>query len=195
LTGTDAGILDAAFQWTSALFTAGFHTAALEGWSATAMLLLSLAMVCGAAAGATTGGLKMGRVLLLVQATSARIRGLALHPWRLMEHKPIADSNDHAVRTLEAAAVMLVLWLIAIFLGTVVLSHAVGPSVGLDRVVLEASSALGSVGLTAGITGPDLSWSGKPALIVMMWAGRLEIVPILVLAAALIVAPRHRRNH
>ena len=54
------------------------------------------------------------------------------------------------------------------------------------------NSALGNVGLTTGITDPGLHWSGKLGLIVIMWMGRLEIVPILVLVAALVMAYRHR---
>jgi trk system potassium uptake protein TrkH len=64
--------------------------------------------------------------------------------------------------------------------------------VPLNHVLVEVSSATGNVGLTSGITGPDLHWSGKISLIVLMWAGRLEIIPILVCVAALLVGIRHR---
>lgn len=193
--GVDVDSLDGLFQWTSALATAGFQTVSLEAWSPTALLLLSIAMTCGGAAGATTGGLKLQRVLLLVEGAYARIRGVALHPWRLMEHKPIADADmDHAVRRLEAATIMLALWLALILAGTLLLVHAVGTGVALERVVLEVASALGNVGLSAGITGPDLHWTGKLGLTVIMWMGRLEIIPVLVLLAALFVGFRHRRG-
>ena len=56
------------------------------------------------------------------------------------------------------------------------------------------TSALGNVGLSSGITSPELHWSGKLGLIVLMWAGRLEIVPVLVLFAALIVRPGGNRR-
>ena len=42
------------------------------------------------------------------------------------------------------------------------------------------------------IAGPGQHWSGKLGLIVVMWMGRREIVPILVLLAALIMASHHR---
>jgi trk system potassium uptake protein TrkH len=111
-----------------------------------------------------------------------------------MEHKPMADSaaEHHAVRMLEAAAIMAVLWLMTIFAGTLLLLHAAGPEVALDHVVLEATSALSNVGLTTGITGPELHWTGKLGLIVMMWMGRLEIVPVLVLLTALMMTLRQR---
>ncbi len=85
---------------------------------------------------------------------------------------------------------MAVLWLAVIFAGTMLLLHAVEPDIGLHRVILEVSSALGNVGLTSGIATPGLHWSGKFALVVLMWAERLEIVPLLVIVAALIVRLR-----
>jgi len=192
--GVDAGLLDDWFQWTSALTTAGFQTVALDAWSPTALLILCFAMICGGAVGSTTGGLKLRRILLLAQGTYARVLGIAVHPWRLMAHKPIVEADkDPAVRLLEAAAIMLALWLAVILAGTVLLLHAAGGDFALQRVIFEAVSALGNVGLSAGVTSPDLHWAGKFGLIVIMWMGRLEIIPVLVLIAALIMSMRQRR--
>lgn len=186
--------MDSGFQWTAALATAGFSTVSLEGWTPAAHLLLSLAMVCGGVAGATTGGLKLNRVLLLTKGIYARVRGIAFHPWRLISHKPMADPEDQdGKRILEAAAVMAVLWVVSILAGTFVLLHAVGSEAALHQVLFEVASALGNVGLSAGISAPDLSWSGKLTLMLLMWLGRLEIVPVLVLIAAAAMGTRHAR--
>ena len=190
----DVGIVDNWFQWTSALTTAGFQTVAVDHWSPTALLILCFAMICGGAVGSTTGGLKLRRIILLAQGTYARVLGIALHPWRLMARKPIVDADRNpAVRLLEAAAIMLALWLAAILAGSVLLLHAAGADFELQQVIFEAVSALGNVGLTAGVANVDLYWAGKLGLIVIMWMGRLEIIPVLVLIAALIMAVRHRR--
>jgi len=113
-----------------------------------------------------------------------------------MEHKPIVSAEDevHAVRTLEAAMVMLALWMASLFLGSLLLLHSVPPVVPLEHVIFEVASALGNVGLSTGIAGPELHWSGKLYLIVAMWVGRLEIVPVLVLIAALIAQRRAARS-
>jgi trk system potassium uptake protein TrkH len=47
--------------------------------------------------------------------------------------------------------------------------------------LFEAASALGTVGLSAGITSADMPVWAKLVLIIDMWAGRLEILPLLVL--------------
>jgi trk system potassium uptake protein TrkH len=195
--GVDGSWLDALFQFTSALTTSGFATTDISAWSPGSLLLLSLAMWCGGDAGATTGGLKVKRVITVVKGAAARIRGVALHPWRLMERKAMAgeaDANQGHARTLEAAAVMVVLWALAVLGGTVLLLHASGPGSRLDHVLLEASSALGNVGLSSGVTSPELAWHGKLALVLLMWLGRLEIIPVLVLVAALFVGRGHQPN-
>jgi trk system potassium uptake protein TrkH len=56
----------------------------------------------------------------------------------------------------------------------------------LNDVIFEAASALGSVGLSTGISEPDLHWVGKLILILFMWMGRLEIIPVLVLFSSLV---------
>jgi trk system potassium uptake protein TrkH len=194
--GNTADWLDDLFQWTSALATAGLGTVPLQDWSPTALLLISLAMVCGGAAGSTTGGLKIDRVVLLAQGAYARIRGIALHPWRLMEHRAMAEAAaDHqASRRLEAAAIMATLWAVTLLAGTILLLHATGGRFTLSLVMTEVASALGNVGLTTGVTDPALPWFGKLGLILVMWLGRLEIVPVLVVIAALMVrVPRRGR--
>lgn len=181
-------VIDSLFQWTSALTTTGFQTTDISRWSPTALLLLSLAMVIGGMAGATTGGLKLKRVVLLVDAALARIHGVAQHPWRLMDHRPItgADEDVHATRALEAAMIMTMLWLALLLLAVLVMLHTAGPDTPLDHVLLEVASALGNVGLSAGVTSPDMNWFGKLTLMSVMWLGRLEIVPVLVFASVVL---------
>ena len=57
--------LDTLFQWVSALGTCGFNTVKIQNWSPSAKLLLSVAMIFGAASGSTVGGLKLNRVVAL----------------------------------------------------------------------------------------------------------------------------------
>ena len=177
--------LDSLFQWTSALATAGFSTVRIEDWSITAQLLLAAGMVFGGAAGATTGGLKLRRIVWLARAALLRIERVSLHPWILMEHKPIAESDEREIvgPHIEAAAIIASLWGMTIALATLLLLHFSGDRTSLNAVFFEVASALGNVGLSAGITHPELAWPGKLILILLMWMGRLEILPVLVLAS------------
>ena len=178
--------IDSIFQWASALCTAGFQTVDLRSWSPTALLLLTVGMIVGGAAGATTGGLKLHRVLVLAGSTLHRIRRVSIQPWRLMEHKSITPEQDtHGVGpNVEAAALIGGLWLACIAAGSIALLH-VG-DFSLNQAIFEAASAIGNVGLSAGIAGADLGWFGKLTLMLLMWIGRLEIVPVLVLASSVV---------
>ena len=51
------------------------------------------------------------------------------------------------------------------------------------NVLFEAASAQGNVGLSTGLTAPALGGGAKAVLMGLMWAGRLEIFPVLLLAA------------
>ncbi len=178
--------IDSLFQVASGLATAGFQTVDLGAWSPGAHLLLAFAMFVGGAAGSTVGGLKLRRMNLLLSASLYRIGRVALQPWRLMTDKPIGESKAErrARRSMEAAMVLGALWVAGIVTGTFALLHVAGPEYGLSEVLLEVTSALGNVGLSAGITGPGLHWSGKLILMVIMWMGRLEIIPVLVFFAS-----------
>jgi len=58
------------------------------------------------------------------------------------------------------------------------LALAAGGHAAIDAL-FESASALGTVGLSTGITSPDLAPWAKLVLAFEMWAGRLEILPVL----------------
>lgn len=170
-----------AFQFVSALTCTGFQTAPIGEWPDKAKFLLSLGMVIGGAAGSTAGGIKVMRFVLLVRGVSWRLRkivspGGALVPMKLgRELIPDAEAS----KRLEEAAVLTFLWFAFLFFGILVLSHLVPSEYGLADVIFEVASAQGNVGLSVGITGPDMPTVGKLLLCFNMWVGRLEIIPVL----------------
>ncbi|WOD38440.1 TrkH family potassium uptake protein [Nodosilinea sp. E11] len=179
--------LDSLFQWSSAVTTCGFNTAQVQNWSMGAKLLLSAAMVMGGAAGSTAGGLKLHRIVLLLLG----IR------WHFQQLFITADDNisyriddealpaSQAHEQVQSAAVLASLWLLLLGIGIVVLTHLVSPIYTLEDVIFEAASATSNVGLSTGISDPTLHWGGKLMLILLMWAGRLEIIPVLLLGIAI----------
>jgi len=171
------------FQWTSALTTCGFAVTDEKGWSITSKLLLAIAMVFGGASGSTAGGLKLNRVDSLLRAISWRFQRLSLLPHQMMRYRLQQDliTEAEANRRIESAAVLGVLWITLIISGVMVLLHVASPRYTLADTLFEAASALGSAGLSVGITHPQLSWVGKVVLILFMWMGRLEIIPVLAL--------------
>jgi len=104
------------------------------------------------------------------------------------------SADREASRRLEAAAIMATIWALTLFAGTIPPARCDGRSLHLGVVFTEVASALANVGLTTGVTDPGLPWFGKLGLIIIMWLGRLEIVPVLVVIAALMVSLHPRRQ-
>ncbi|MGQ4646218.1 potassium transporter TrkG [Lyngbya aestuarii] len=190
--------LESAFQWASALGTCGFGVVDLSRWNASAKLLLTLAMIVGGTAGSTVGGLKLNRVVSLYKAVLWRFQRLSLKPHQMMRYELNGEvvTEAEANRRIEAAAVLALLWLGMLLLGVFVLLQISLPKYTLSDIIFEAASALGSVGLSTGISHPNLPWIGKLTLIIMMWMGRLEIIPVLLLLSSTLRActTRPRRS-
>jgi trk system potassium uptake protein TrkH len=188
--------LDSLFQWVSALGTCGFETVDLDSWSPSAKLLFSMAMIIGGTAGSTVGGLKLQRLVTFYKAVVWRFQQLDLKPNQLMRYKldKKVFTESEANHIIVSAVVLAILWLGAIASGVLILLRIL-PESEFINIVFETSSALGSVGLSVGITEPDLPLLAKVTLIVLMWMGRLEIIPVLVLLSSLLgVFPHLKRS-
>ncbi|MEC4984112.1 MAG: TrkH family potassium uptake protein [Oscillatoria sp. PMC 1068.18] len=171
------------FQWVSSLSTCGFGTVDLKTWSSGGKLLLSIAMVIGGTAGSTVGGIKLSRAVVLFKAIFWRFQRLHLKPHQIMGYKldEKVVTETEAIRRVEAAAVLTILWVGLLLIGVFVLLEVVASPYTLADVIFESASALGSAGLSTGITAPDLDPMGKIILIIFMWMGRLEIIPVVLL--------------
>lgn len=181
----------ALFQFVSATSNTGFGTAAIGGgteqvWTAGATLMTCLGMLTGAAAGSTVSGLKLIRVITLVKGTAWQI-GNVLQPNSAIRRLQIGQRNlseDQVQREYTEATVVFVLWIACLIVGVTVLLRTLSPAYSLEYVIFDVMSAQSNVGLDSGITGPELPALGKAMLIVNMWVGRLEIIPITVLLGA-----------
>jgi len=185
--GGFTALRQSAFQLVSSITCTGFQTANIGAWSATAKLLLAVAMFIGGAAGSTAGGIKIMRMLILMRGVSWRFRKIvsprrAIVPFRL--GTTVVDESEVGQR-LEDAALITFLWLVFLGMGIVILLHTVPPVYTLSDVVFEVASAQGNVGLSVGITQPTMTLASKLTLCFNMWIGRLEIIPVLMLVRAL----------
>ncbi|MFP8952714.1 TrkH family potassium uptake protein [Natrialbaceae archaeon A-arb3/5] len=180
------------FQFVSATSNTGFGTATIGGgteraWTAGATLLVCLGMLTGAAAGSTVGGLKLIRVITLIKGTAWQVKSVfapASAVRRLRLGKRTLDETQ-AQREYTEAAVVFVLWVVFLLVGVAVLLWTLSPDHPLEYVIFDVMSAQSNVGLDAGITGPDMPDTAKAMLLVNMWIGRLEIIPIAVLLGSI----------
>lgn len=180
----------AGYGWGHRLSNALFHSAMTRtaGFNAVDMgkvgepgLLLTIGlMFIGASPGSTGGGLKTTTLVVLIAA----VRALAAN--RSTVH---VLGRSLATRVVHTALVLLALGTAAVFAGTLALS-ILEPHVPALKLVFEAVSALGTVGLSTGIT-PSLCPASKLVLCVLMIVGRVGPVTLLFSMAGAAQAARY----
>lgn len=161
----------------SALTTAGFSTGPMPPEGA-ALLVLVIVMMAGGDVGSTAGGLKLARIGVLARAVvhagqRQRLPANAVAPLR-HHGEPVDDGTLASILALVGiyGATLVLLWM-----------HMLGHGHPALPALFEVVSTLSTVGLSAGIVGPDLSPDLKLSLTFGMWLGRLEFIAVLLLLA------------
>ena len=171
-----SNILGALFQSITAR-TAGFNTVDVSAMSASSKFVLILLMFIGGSPGSTAGGIKTVTLAVVLMTAVAALR-----------KRQEVEMFKRSVRIVvvgRAIAVTL-LFVAVLFIATLALSITENCTDGsriaptMSEIMFEAGSALGTVGLTTGIT-PSLTTAGKLIIIATMLVGRLG--PLTLLAA------------
>jgi trk system potassium uptake protein TrkH len=185
----EAAVRHAVFQTVSIMTTTGYASIDFNQWVAAAplavMVLVAL-MFPGGSAGSTAGSIKVVRHLII-----ARILGRELDQTVHPELVSPIRLNDVVVeeRTLRAAISFVLLYVGIFVAGAIALlldSTRAGVDVSPFEAVAAAATTLGNVGPALGFAGPMGSFEpfsdvSKLVMIGLMWLGRLEIIPIVVL--------------
>lgn len=154
------GLLAAIFQSVTTR-TAGFNTINISEMNETSKAVMIFLMLIGGSPGSTAGGMKTTTfaVLLLNAIATFRNRENAEAFGRRLEY--------HVIKN---AATITLLYFALFFLGGSVIS--IYEELPLLDCLFEAASAVGTVGLTLGIT-PELHVLSQIVLIILMYLGRV----------------------
>ena len=141
--------------------TAGFNTADLTLLSEVGQMLIIILMLIGGSPGSTAGGMKTTTLAVLVSS--------ALSVFRKKEHthffgRRIPDD------TIKNAATVFLMYIVLFLVGGMVISST--EDIPLMTALFETASAIGTVGLSLGIT-PDLGLVSHIILICLMFFGRV----------------------
>ena len=176
----------ALFEVVSALSTSGFSTVGYAHWPQAAVLILIVMMLIGGGIGSTAGGMKLTRVYLMLrtinnhlQNKSAPEGAVSLSFYTRPQGRTLIDP-----KLLADTSCFVFTYLLIYFIGTFLLMLTANCS--LMEAMFDFASALGTVGLSIGITGP---LTPPLALIVEMAGmllGRLEIFIVLIGIRALL---------
>lgn len=169
----------ALFEVASAATTTGFNTVGYSAWNALGLHILILLMLVGGGSGSTAGGLKQYRAVLMLNAVIWEIRRRARPRGAL---QPLTISHGRNTEYMDTpriaeTGIFLVFYLTLWALGVCVLAAHGYP---LRDCLFEFASALGTVGLSVGITG-----AGAPTGVLWvetagMFLGRLEMFVVFV---------------
>jgi len=171
-TGTSGPRLGNAFFQSVTARTAGFNTVDVAAMSEAGKLLLIVLMFIGGSPGSTAGGIKTATLAVIVMATVASLR-----------KRPHVEMFHRSVPLVVVGRAITVGFLFIVVLLTMTLALCVTERDSGFRVIdilFEAASALGTVGLSTGITSA-LTPAGKLLIIATMLIGRLG--PLSLLAA------------
>ena len=176
----EESVRHAAFQVGSIVTTTGYATTDFDLWPSFSKAILLCLMVIGASAGSTGGGLKVGRLMLLVKGLRRNIRQM-LNPRKV----EVVRNNGSAVdeKVLANTNAYLAAYVLIIF-GVFAVISLDGFSTGTNfSAVLACFNNIGP-GL-AGV-GPMSNFSSysifsKFVLMMGMLIGRLELYPIILL--------------
>jgi len=170
------GIESSLFHAFSALTCGGFEIskqAVIFAWDDFVKLILIIGMFIGGAAGSTAGGVKMSRFLIFIKSIYWKIRETLLPKGSFFpkKYEGRSLSNDE-VREITLFLLLYIFFLVA---GILVLTFN-GET--LSNASFEIVSAQGNAGISTGVTHAGMNPTSEVMLIISMWIGRLEIIPI-----------------
>ncbi len=176
-------IKDAAFQVGSIITTTGYSTCDFDVWPSFSKWIMVLLMFCGACAGSTGGGMKVSRIQVAVKTVVKELDN-AIHPNNVRKIKYDGKPLEHSV--LRGINVFIMAYFLIMAVSILLIS--------LDNFDLETNftavvATLNNIGPGLNKVGPTMNFSGYGrfsicVLIFDMIAGRLEILPVLILFSA-----------
>ena len=141
--------------------TAGFNTYDYGQMSENGMLITIFLMIIGGAPGSTAGGMKVTTIAVMMLTANSYLH----------KRENVNCFNRRIdIDVIHNALTLMTVYILMLLLGTVIISGV--ENIPVLTAMFECASALGTVGLTAGIT-PYLSPVSKYILIFFMFFGRV----------------------
>lgn len=153
-------IADSLFQSVTTR-TAGFNTVDLTDMTQFGQAIMVILMLIGGSPGSTAGGMKTTTAAVLVSNVIATFR---------RKEDPEAFGRRIGPGVVKTASSILLMYILLCFVSAAVISTVEGLPAGV--CLFETASAIGTVGLTLGIT-PSLGIASQCILIVLMFLGRV----------------------
>lgn len=170
------------FNTISMLTTTGLRSADLGQWPGLVPWLLMTIALFGGCSGSTSGGLKMWRLQLIISDIKNAL-DLLLHPQAVFSDSDWSNLDNHLACRLSRG--FFALYCLILLFGVFVLSLT---GLSMSGAFSAAIASISNTGAGVGEVSQSyasLSSSSKVVMIILMLAGRLEILPILLVLRGL----------
>lgn len=160
----------------------GYVTVDYNTWPDTLRIMLIVLMLTGGAAGSTTGGMKVVRIMLLIKVVRREIRKL-LHPRAVI---PVRLGGKVLKEETLFTAIAFFFSFITIWMIGALMLIAMEPDVDAFSGAALSAAAIANIGPAMGTFGPTghvagLQEGSKLLMSMLMWVGRLEVFTALLL--------------
>ena len=183
-------LMASVFHVISAATNSGFQFLDIAQISIEAKMVLIIAMLIGGTAFSTAGGIKVGRLLHIIQKVTGKkftsdnsggsISAVA-SPYNkrylTIESKPTKIKEEEKI--INEAIYVIILFIAVSLITGIIISHI--DKENFFDSLFESVSALTTTGLSSGITSVDMDPISKIVLIINMIVGRFEIITIIYL--------------
>ena len=149
------------FQGMTAFTTVGFNTFPIGDMSSGGIFFIIILMLAGASPSGTGGGIKSTTIVALFAVMKCTLQG---------RKKITFSGREIPEDKLRLAVTNFFFYVLVLITGIFLLAHV--ESQAVYSIIFEATSALGTVGLSTGATGALTAW-GKVIIIVLMFLGRI----------------------
>jgi len=171
------------FMAVSGLCTCGLQNSNPHAWAVIPLAVVALMMVIGGAMGSTAGGVKVNRVIMVYEGIRWWFRRFFVSSRVTV---PLRFGGKTVSKELSELAIsknllVIVVYVVTIIIATILTLHLYITSFRLEEVMFELVSALSNVGLSVGFITTASPVTIKWLFTLLMWLGRLEIVPVLII--------------
>lgn len=173
-------VQQAAFQVASVMTTTGYATVDFNLWPQFSRTLMIVAMFIGACAGSTGGGIKVSRIMIYFKQVKKELMQ-QIHPRQIYTIKFDNKSMEHS--TVRSCDVFLMAYFLIYFISFLLISlNGFDFTTNFTAII----ATLNNIGPGLEMVGPAGNFSAfsdfsKYVLMFNMLAGRLEIIPMLIL--------------
>ncbi len=173
-----------AFETVSAITGTGYTISDYSAFPGAVVFFILIMMILGGQSGSTSGGLKMTRINLIRKNLSFAVRRIFQPEHQVTENVVQTPAGQKLIHKQDVIEIFnfVSIYMLALIIGTLVLTTQ---GAALKDGLFEFASTIGTVGLTIGVTAPEMPLLSQWTMIAGMFFGRLEFLIVLIVLVKL----------